>query len=280
MFGRAIVGSFLILFIVVGLGLVATFVGYSRQESDRSRGLNNVRQLGVALFHATRPGQAVSDKSRDSFPPAILPGKPEREADRLCWTATLLHALDRNPDKLKADAPSVFSKVWQTLDADLPCTAEPNLAAGKRRIPAFLNPGTRQWEVPGGGGLALSHYQASAGIGTHPPEGPARINAGKEGVFALHDDRPLSAIKDGTSNTISLVETVIGSGAWIGQHPSSTFIFTPGKGPLSDVVGGVIPGTIIVGFADGSTRVLTVQADERVVLSQLTIDGSEKLGDE
>ncbi len=145
-----------------------------------------------------------------------------------------------------------------------------NLPATWRPIKTFL--------CPSGdlrAGYAVTHYVAMSGIGPHAAEQPA----GAPGNGFMGYDRLTSVImiKDGTSNTIALMETRVGLGPWARGGASTLRGLDSTDVPLlgdDRQFGGHTAG-MNAAMADGSVRFLRYSIDAKRLAAAITIAGGE-----
>jgi hypothetical protein len=86
-------------------------------------------------------------------------------------------------------------------------------------------------------------------------------------------------IKDGTSNTIALMETRIGLGPWARGGASNVRGFDPADLPLhgDQRPFGGHAGVMVSGMADGSVRAIRSSIDPKQLAAAITIAGGEPL---
>jgi prepilin-type processing-associated H-X9-DG protein len=114
-----------------------------------------------------------------------------------------------------------------------------------------------------------------AGIGYDAAVRPA----GAPGNGIMGYDRPTSfaTIKDGTGNTIALMETRFALGPWARGGPSNVRGFNPADVPLygDDRPFGGHAGGMQAGMADGSVRFIRSSIDPNNLAATITIAGGE-----
>ena len=146
-----------------------------------------------------------------------------------------------------------------------------NLPATRTGIRTFLCPAGQE----AGTGAAVTHYVAMAGIGP----GAAGQPAGAVGNGFMGYDRPTSfaTIKDGTSNTIALMETRSGLGPWARGGASNVRGFDPADVPLhgDQRPFGGHSGGMSAAMADGSVRFVRSSVEPQKLAAAITIAGGE-----
>jgi prepilin-type processing-associated H-X9-DG protein len=146
-----------------------------------------------------------------------------------------------------------------------------NLPAVQTSIRTFLCPSANVEAMTDAG----THYVAMSGIGLDAATQPA----GSPGNGFMGYDRltSWSMIKDGTSNTIALMETRSGLGPWARGGSSNLRGFDPADVPLfgDQRPFGGHPAGINAAMADGSVRFINAGIDPIKLSAAITIDGGE-----
>jgi prepilin-type processing-associated H-X9-DG protein len=122
---------------------------------------------------------------------------------------------------------------------------------------------------------ALTNYVAMSGIGLDAATQPA--GASGNGFMGYDRLTSWSLIKDGTSNTIALMETRSGLGPWARGGSSTLRGFDPEDVPLHGdgrPFGGH-PKGMNAAMADGSLRFISSSIDPSILAAAITIDGGE-----
>ena len=148
-----------------------------------------------------------------------------------------------------------------------------NLPAVHTRIKTFLCPASKE----GATAEAVTHYVALSGIGHAAAEQPA--GAAGNGFMGYDRRTSVSMIKDGTSNTIALMETRVGLGPWARGGASTLRGFDPTDVPPSGdqrPFGGHADG-MHAAMADGSVRFLPSSIDAKKLAAAITIAGGESV---
>ncbi len=145
-----------------------------------------------------------------------------------------------------------------------------NLPAAQTRIKMFLCPASKEAAADG-----VTNYVAMSGIGHDAAGQPA--GAAGNGFMGYDRLTSMTMIKDGTSNTIALMETRIGLGPWARGGASTLRGFDPADVPL---LGDKRPfgghaGGMHAAMADGSVRFLRSSIDPKRLAAAITIAGGE-----
>jgi prepilin-type processing-associated H-X9-DG protein len=152
--------------------------------------------------------------------------------------------------------------------------SEANRGAGTAVLKGLLCPslvgaspidgrGLEAWSVDGRG---LLHYPGMAGFGADA----ARFDRSDPhaGIFAYDEATPASAVKDGTSNVLLLLETSQNIGPWIAGGPTSVRGVDPQEQPYLGVgrpFGGAHRGGANAAFADGHWQFLSEKINPTVL---------------
>jgi prepilin-type N-terminal cleavage/methylation domain-containing protein len=250
-----------ILAILIALLLPA--VRRVREPAERAQCQNNFKQLMLAMhnFESTgRPASFSSTGHPDApadhlFPPGCFgPGTIPEE--RLSWVVALLPYIEQQ---------SLFNQF------NLEKGYAENVPAAQTRIKTLLCPALKDVAT----GDAVTPYVAMSGIGHAAAEQPA--GAPGNGFMGYDRLTSMSMIKDGTSNTIALMETRFGLGPWARGGSSTLRGFDPTDVPLhgDQRPFGGHTGIITAAMADGSVRFLLSSIDPKKLAAAITIDGGE-----
>jgi prepilin-type processing-associated H-X9-DG protein len=146
-----------------------------------------------------------------------------------------------------------------------------NLPAVQSSIKTFMCPSANADAMAD----AVTHYVAMSGIGLDAATRPA--GAPGNGFMGYDRLTSLSMIKDGTSNTIALMETRSGLGPWARGGPSNLRGFDPADVPIfgDQRPFGGHPDGINAAMADGSVRYINAGIDPIKLAAAITIDGGE-----
>jgi prepilin-type processing-associated H-X9-DG protein len=250
-----------ILAILIGLFLPA--VRRVREPAARMMCQNQLKEVMLAMHQYASIGATSSSGGTESptvpaeerFPPGCIgPGATPEE--RLSWMVALLPYLGQD---------SLFQQF------DLKKGYEGNLPAGQTRIQTFLCPASKDVATDD----AVTHYVALSGIGHDVASQPA--GAPGNGFMGYDRITSLSMIKDGTSNTIALMETRAGLGPWARGGASTLRGFDPAGVPLDgeNPPFGGHPKGMHVAMVDGSVPFLLSSVDPKRLAAAITIAGGE-----
>lgn len=244
------------------IALLLPAVRRVREPAERMRCQSNLKFMMLAMHTFTDTGRPAEHPSlglsnlpdRPEFPTGCFgPGATSEE--RLSWMIMLLPYLEQDHAYQKFDLNAGYAK---------------NLSIAQTQIKTFLCPAGNSAKTD-----PLTHYVAMSGIGLDAAELPA----GAEGNGFMGYDRRTSMhdIKDGTSNTIALMETRSGLGSWARGGTSTVRGFDPADvPPIGDQrpFGGHADITQ-VGMADGSIRTVRSTIDPAKLAAAITIAGGE-----
>ena len=255
--------------IAILIGLTLPAVRHVREPAARMACQNNLKQLMLALhnYEATgRPAPYPDAPAERSFPSGCLgPGTVPEE--RLSWMVALLPYLEQETLYKQFDMGKGF---------------EANRTAALTAIKPFLCPTSNETGEGNGGGYErriwrtdVTHYVAMADLGPNAAEQPA--GAAGNGFMGYDRFTSLATIKDGTSNTIALMETRSGLGPWARGGASTVRGFDPAAVPLSGdrrPFGGHASG-MPAALADGSVRFVRSAIAPNKLAAAITIAGGE-----
>lgn len=254
--------------VLVAVAIVAILIGLLlpatrrvQPAAARMQCANNFKQLMLGLHnYSDTVGKPVPIPAADgantttqgAFPPGCFgPGAVPEE--RLSWIVALLPYLEQDALSKQFDAGKGYAG---------------NLTPAQTRIKTFLC-------ASGLEDGAITYYVAMSG----PAPAAATWPAGAPNVGFQGYDRLTAPglIKDGTSNTIALMETRSKLGPWARGGESNVRGFDPtdlpwyGDGrPFGGHTGG-----INVGMADGSVRFLNAKIAPNNLTAAITIAGGE-----
>jgi prepilin-type N-terminal cleavage/methylation domain-containing protein/prepilin-type processing-associated H-X9-DG protein len=253
--------GFTLIELLVTIAIIAVFIGLLlpavrrvREPAARTQCANNLKQL-ILAFHSYQ-----STGSSDPSIPRVLPqgcfGPGETPEERLSWMVTLLPYLEEE-------------SLYRQFDREKGYAG--NAPAVQTRVKTFLCPEPLDTATTD----PVTDYVAMSGIGLDAASRPA----GAAGNGFMGYDRLTSweMIKDGTANTIALMETRSNLGPWARGGPTTVRGFDPADVPIYGTqrqFAGHARGTN-AGMADGSVRFIHSSVDAAKLAAFITIDGSE-----
>ncbi len=218
----------------------------------------------------------MTEAHEGSFPEGAYPrsSSPSRyslpypPSQRISWMAELLPHLGYEADYRRLE----MNDAWDNPDTNLPIA--------QTWVPQFLNPRfpNSSWraQIPGQTArLGATHFIGLGGVGTDAAYNPPGNK--KNGIFGYGRTTKLSDIKDGTQNTIYMIQVPpefdrpwIHGGATVQGVPETQSV-TPF---VTDIEGK--KGTFVL-MADGTVRFISADIDDAVFQSLATIHGQETL---
>lgn len=282
---RVVLIGLILMAALVLLGIILPAVQRAREVEEMRRCQNNLRQIGsFAIIHSTLPGEPVPLKAHTYFPSATIANENLTFDQRLSWYVLTLSALEQGPiepgappQKKKATA---FAELIKEIDVTQPWNAEVHWKIGLTRLPQAHCPA--QTLSTASDQPALCNYLGNGGIGADAPEMPLDKAGKRAGVFRYDTPTPLEAIinGDGTSNTISFIETATDLGPWIRGGTSTIRCLDPVQQPYLGAgkrYSGchIRKGNFV--FADGSVRVFSDTTNAEFFRSLLTMQAGDDL---
>jgi prepilin-type processing-associated H-X9-DG protein len=248
--------------LVIIIGLLLPAVRRVREPAQRAQCSNNLKQLmlGMLNFEAVRrPAPYLPNGDPDApaihmFPPGCVgPGATPEE--RLSWTVALLPYVD----EYSLNRQFALEKGYAG-----------NSPAVQKKILAFLCPASNELATVDG----LTSYVALSGIGRDSARQP--VGAAGNGFMGYDRLTTMAMIKDGTSNTIALMETSV-LGPWARGGTSTLRGFDPADATLNGEKGpfGGHAGGMNAALVDGSVRFIPSSVDPRILAGAITIAGGE-----
>lgn len=238
-----------------------------REPANRMTCSNNLKMLNLAIInyeqHAggARPVVKGLDPNKRSYPPGCV-GPGDLPEDRLSWMVAILPFLEQE---------SLYKKIdWkQGYAGNRPMTQE--------KIRMFQCPSfPRKEKDESDQEKVMTHYVGMAGVGLDAPSRPAGTPG--NGFMGYERITTPDMIKDGTANTIGIMETCFQPGPWAQGGPFTLRGLDPGsfagerKPPP---FGGMHSGGMNVAFLDGSVRFFSNPFQPGKLASLVTIDGNE-----
>lgn len=237
-----IVVVMVVLVLVGGLmvALLLPAVQKVRQAAARMKSSNNLKMIGLAMHdynssHGGLPPQAITDET----------GKP-----LLSWRVAILPYIEQE-------------NLYNQFHFDEPWDSPHNMSLAQTMPSVYVLPGTEDQAGPG-----KTYYQVISGKGAlfAPPIQPKPILD----PLSPPADRAIHGIKDGTSNTIMVVEAA-NAVPWTKPEDVP---YSPGVAPT---LGEHFTGGANVLFADGSVRFLRTSVGPQSLEAAITSDGGEQV---
>lgn len=255
----------LVVIAIIGIviGLVLPAPRRVREASARMQCMNNLRQLALAMHN-------VESAGRYSYPPTDRPDAPVETflppgcigpgtapEERLSWMVAILPYVEQESVYKQFDIKKGYAE---------------NLPAARNPIKTFLCPMGKESPFD-----AITHFVAMSGIGHDAAKQPA--GAAGNGFMGYDRLTSFAMIKDGTSNTIALMEPHVGVGPWARGGTSTVRGFDPADMQLPS---GQRPFTLHVNgmhaaMVDGSVRTIHPSIDPQKLADAITIAGGEKI---
>jgi prepilin-type N-terminal cleavage/methylation domain-containing protein len=244
--------------IAITIGLLLPATRRVREPSTRALCQNNLRQLMMAMHNfesasqpAAFPSPGHSDEHAEGAFPTGCIGPGTFPEERLSWMVSLLPFLEQDT-------------LYKQFDREKGYAG--NLPAAQTRVKTFL--------CPAANADAVTPYIAMSGIGY---ESAGHLEGADGNGFMGYDRRTSFAmIKDGTSNTIALMETRSGLGPWARGGTSNLRGFDPADLPLHGD-GRPFGGhhNMTAAMADGSVRYIRPTIEPKNLAAAITIAGGE-----
>jgi prepilin-type N-terminal cleavage/methylation domain-containing protein/prepilin-type processing-associated H-X9-DG protein len=260
----------LVVLAIVGLlvALLLPVVQRSREAARRGQCANNLRQLGIALaaYHAV-----FEVFPRGGWPPASA---------NISWTSAILPQLEEGD-------------LYARLDRSVRYNHPGNLTAGQTPLSIVLCPSSPRASLfrpssdplpPADNRFARSDYTAIDG--ERGLRAPTATNNPERGVLIMKRNIAISAIVDGTAQTILVGEAPEGiDGLWIGvsnlaeqsARINAPAAFAPNYVfyDFGQIISSYHPEGAQVLMADGSARFLLETMDDRTLAALCSRAGGE-----
>ena len=236
------------------VALLLPAVQQARTAARRSQSKNNLKQIALAMHNY--------HDSHNTFPPGTHPNADLKPEKRLSWFANLLPFIEEGNLHQQLD----FKKGWED---------DANLDAIQTDITTLIHPGIAPHKAPNFG---ATHYVGIAGVGADTLT--LEVHNKKTGVFGYNRATRIRDIRDGTSNTLMVMEVNKNHGRWGagGAGTLRAFVKKPYiNGP--DGFGGGTRDGANAALCDGSVRFLSSNISPEVIEALATVSGGEIVGE-
>ena len=246
-----------------------------RRAAARYGCANNLKQIALGLLNYADtyvPGQHPPEHELPAGT-LFLAGLPPEQ--RLSWYVDVLPFIEQD-------------NLYRSFDRKRGWDDPANIPAAQTPLKTLSCP---DWAREAEPHPPYTAYLGVAGLGADAATLP--IGDRKAGVFGYDRRTPLSAIKDGTSNTLLILESARDNGPWARGGPSTVRGLDPGEAPYlgaarpfggthfteNTVFGHGKPIDCHAAMADGSVRVLSHSVAPDILEALATIAGGETVGD-
>ena len=271
----------LVVIAIIGVlvGLLLPAVQQAREAARRSSCGNKLKQQGLAAHN-----YADKHASRgDNFLPSAMGVK-------LAGASTVTN-------------PVTGVTHWSHIVAILPYGEENNLynainGAGNYAVPTGTNATVEvDWLIcPSFVGTTAGQSVYKANVGTSDETGASATASGAftgktlsdNGGLGLYQDKGFASYRDGTSNTLMIVEENFNENYWEGQSNASTFGLATGAsaGPIPGTVSQAFPSSPHAGgvngycLADGSSGFMSNTISKATLRALATANSGDTIGDD
>jgi hypothetical protein len=267
--------SALIVVVVLGIagGLAICAIPRIRDAAARAQCQNNLKQIGLALQNRY--------DTYGTFPSATIPNENLPCGERLSWLVDIVPYMDQmywGIDRTKG---------WDTEENRIPMTrfcerkGEPSTLVPIGEIKPFHCPADPT--VSPADTASLINYVGISGVGRNAAELPLEYPG--VGFFGCQRQIKIGDIKDGTANTVAVMETNSNLGPWTAGGFATVRPLDPATAPYLGArrpFGSGHRASTQAVFADGSVHCLTNSIPPDVLEALATIAGgeiTEPLGD-
>jgi hypothetical protein len=264
-----------IVLVILGvlLALLVAAVPKVRIAAAKASCTNNLKQHGLAAHN-------YHDVHKH-FPPGTLPNPDLPPEQRFSFLLVILPFTESTP---------IYAKLAKSEPWDSPSNVGVMAHYSSRlyQCPAWVRANGYDAKLIASGHTAVTHYVGVAGLGADAATRPAE--AAGIGVFGYDRAAKKEDVKDGTQNTVMLIETVRDLGPWIRGGPTTVRVVEVDDVPLAGAdrpFGGTHPRSTWLfqkrpdGFqvllADGAVRYTTNIISTEVMGALATISGGEEV---
>jgi hypothetical protein len=247
-----------------------------RRAAARSQCANNLKQIALGLHNYADtyiPAKSPLEQGLPAGTVCLADLPPER---RLSWCVELLPFVEQD-------------KLFRGFDRQAGWDAPINIPAAHTPLKVFTCPDWGRDAEPDP--PFLTAYLGVAGLGADAASLPAGER--KAGVFGYDRRTPLSAIEDGTSNTLLILESARDNGPWARGGPSTVRGLDPSESPYlgagrqfggthfaeNTIFGRGKPIGCNAALADGSVRFLYESVAPDILEALATIAGRDVVGE-
>jgi hypothetical protein len=257
-----------ILILLVSAAIILCAQGKIRQAAAQTQCSDHLRMLAMGLHN-------YNDQLMH-FPAGTIPNENLSCDQRLSWYVAAWPYVGDGQLHLLIDK----QKAWEAEENRVP---KLDLGHGLDREDdvgefwLWLCPANPQRGKPGW--PEVTHYVGVAGAGADAAALPAY--APQAGIFGCDRSTRLAEIKDGTSNTLLLIETAWENGPWTAGGEPTVRGLEPKRQPYlgsGRPFGGTHPGVTGVALADGSVRFLRDSIRSEVLEALATMAGGDDIG--